>query len=106
VLAVAREIAIEIAENTSAVSVAATRRMLWSSLSQSSPWRAHMTETLLIREMKRGGDPAEGAASFFEKRPPSFPMTVSRDLPPSLPSWPDQPEGLEAMAEGHERGPV
>jgi enoyl-CoA hydratase/carnithine racemase len=57
-LSVARGIAAEIADHTSAVSVAATRRMLWSSLSESSPWRAHMTETLVIREMKRGGDPA------------------------------------------------
>src|SRR5690606_35566256 len=91
-LATAHGIAAEIADNTSAVSVAATRRMLWSSLSEDSPWRAHMTETLVIREMKRGGDPAEGGASFFEKRPPTFPMRVSEDLPPSLPDWPAQPD--------------
>lgn len=102
----AREIATEIAQNTSAVSVAATRRMLWSSLSEPSPWRAHMTETLVIREMKRGGDPAEGASSFFEKRPPNFPMNVSADLPRSSPYWPERPDGLEDMIGSHEPGEV
>jgi enoyl-CoA hydratase/carnithine racemase len=93
-LTTARAIADEIAMNTSAVSVAATRRMLWSMLSESSPWTAHRVETHVIRELKEGADPAEGAASFLEKRAPQFSMRVSEDLPPTTPSWPDRPDGL------------
>jgi hypothetical protein len=85
----------DIASNTSAVSVAATRRMLWSMLGERSPWTAHYVETHVIAELKRGGDPAEGAASFLEKRAPDFPMRVSSDLPPATPDWPARPADLE-----------
>jgi enoyl-CoA hydratase/carnithine racemase len=84
----AYETAAEIADHTSAVSVATTRRLLWSMQSADSPWEAHRVETHVIAELKLGGEAAEGGASFLEKRLPHFPMTVSRDLPPSLPSWP------------------
>jgi enoyl-CoA hydratase/carnithine racemase len=88
---VARELAREIVESTSAVSVAATRRMLWSMLSEPSPWTAHRIETHVIAEMKLTGDPAEGAASFLEKRAPRFPTPVSDGLPASAPDWPKRP---------------
>jgi enoyl-CoA hydratase/carnithine racemase len=94
-LPTAHVIAQEIAANTSAVSVAAARRMLWSMLSEPSPWTAHSIETHVIREMKAGGDPAEGGASFLEKRSPDFPMTVSADLPATVPVWPARPDALD-----------
>jgi enoyl-CoA hydratase/carnithine racemase len=90
-------IAREIVSNTSAVSVAATRRMLWSMLGESSPWTAHYVETRVIAEMKAGGDPAEGAASFLEKRAPAFGMRVSTDMPPTAPSWPTRPAWTTAV---------
>jgi hypothetical protein len=85
----------DIVSNTSAVSVAATRAMLWSMLGERSPWTAHYVETHVIAELKRGGDPAEGAASFLEKRAPDFPMRVSSDLPSAAPDWPTRPADLE-----------
>jgi enoyl-CoA hydratase/carnithine racemase len=91
----AKQIATEIAGNTSPVSVAATRRMIWSTLSEPSPWTAHRTETLVIRQMKEGGDAAEGGASFLEKRPPRFPMRVSTSLPGATPVWPARPADLD-----------
>lgn len=94
----ARAVALEIAENTSSVSVAATRQMLWSMLSEPSPWTAHLVETTVIRELKQGADYAEGVASFLEKRQPAFSMKVSEDFPLSAPVWPKRPEDLEARA--------
>lgn len=105
-ISVAMELCHEIADNTSAVSVASTRRMIWSMLSEPSPWLAHFLETHLISEMKQGGDPAEGAASFLGKRPATFPMRVSRDLPPSLPVWPGRPIDLEQRGRRLSEGAV
>jgi hypothetical protein len=69
--------------------------MLWSMLGATSPWTAHYVETHVIAELKEGGDPAEGAASFLEKRSPSFPMRVSTDLPAAAPDWPARPADLD-----------
>ncbi|TDE38085.1 enoyl-CoA hydratase [Nonomuraea mesophila] len=81
----------EIAANTSAVSVAAVRRLMWSGLSAASPWEAHAADSRLMTELGGAPDAAEGVSAFLEKRPARFPMTVSRDLPPGVPSWPDDP---------------
>jgi enoyl-CoA hydratase/carnithine racemase len=99
VLATARAIAAEIVENTSSLSVAAARRMFWSSLSEPSPWTAHRHETRLIRELKQGPDAVEGVASFLEKRAPAFPGRVSKDLP-DLPDWPARPEPDASAPDG------
>ena len=93
--ATARAIADEIVANTSSLSVAAARRLFWSSLSEPSPWTAHMHETRLIAELKKGPDAMEGVTSFLEKRPPAFPGRVSTDLP-ELPDWPVRPAHTSA----------
>jgi enoyl-CoA hydratase/carnithine racemase len=94
----------DIVSNTSAVSVAVTRRMLWSMLGESSPWTAHYVETHVIAQLKTGGDPAEGAASFLEKRSPNFPTRVSADLPAATPDWPAQPADLGQTVRDLSRG--
>ncbi len=86
----ARAIAGEIVANTSGLSVAAARRMLWSSLSEASPWTAHLHETRIIAALKDGPDAAEGVAAFFEKRPPAFEGRLGTHLP-ALPEWPVRP---------------
>lgn len=91
----AREIATEIVANTSSVSVAASRRMLWSMLSTPSPWDAHALDSRAMFELATAADCVEGVASFLEKRPAEFPMSVARDLPGFVPDWPSPPDYLE-----------
>jgi enoyl-CoA hydratase/carnithine racemase len=83
----------EIAGNTSAVSVAAIRRLMWSGLSASSPWEAHAADSRLMAELGSAPDTVEGVTAFLEKRPAEFPMKVSEDLPGGVPTWPVNPYG-------------
>ncbi|MEV4355680.1 crotonase/enoyl-CoA hydratase family protein [Nonomuraea sp. NPDC049625] len=93
-LPAAYALAREIADNTSAVSVAAIRRLMWSGLSSSSPWEAHAADSRVMAELGGAPDTVEGVTAFLEKRPADFPMRVSEDLPPGVPSWPDNPYGV------------
>jgi len=86
-LPAARELATEIAENTSGVSVALSRQMLWRGLGMSHPVEAHHVESLGIHWMGRSPDCAEGVSSFLEKRPPNFAMSVSSEMPEYYPWW-------------------
>ncbi|MEU7852443.1 crotonase/enoyl-CoA hydratase family protein [Nonomuraea sp. NPDC049141] len=83
----------EIAGNTSAVSVAAIRRLMWSGLSASSPWEAHAADSRLMAELGSAPDTVEGVTAFLEKRPAEFPMKISEDLPDGVPTWPVNPYG-------------
>ncbi|GAA3943664.1 crotonase/enoyl-CoA hydratase family protein [Actinomadura viridis] len=87
-LPAAYALAREIADNTSAVSVAAIRRLMWSGLSAPSPWDAHVADSRLMAALGGAADANEGVTSFLEKRPAEFTMKVSRDLPPDVPDWP------------------
>ncbi|ABC62389.1 crotonase/enoyl-CoA hydratase family protein [Erythrobacter litoralis] len=88
---VARGIAREIADNTSAVSVSMTRAMMWRLPSGDHPMDAHRIDSRAIYRLSRGKDAAEGIASFLEKREPNYPGKVSEDMPDFYPWW-DQPE--------------
>ena len=87
----ARGIAREIARNTSAVSVAMTRAMLWRIPSGAHPMEAHMVDSRAIYTLSKGADAKEGVQSFLEKRPPAFPLRVSSDLPDFYPWWGEEP---------------
>ena len=86
-LDVARELAQEIAEHTSAVSVAVARQMLWRALGADHPMDAHRVDSRAIYALGRSGDAREGVKSFLEKRAPRFPGRVPRDLPAFMPWW-------------------
>lgn len=87
----AQELAAEIVQNTSAVSVAMIRQMMWQMLGASHPMEAHRIDSRGMQQMGAMADAREGIQSFLEKRPPSFPMKVSSDLPDVYPWW-DEPE--------------
>ena len=86
----ARELATEIAENTSAVSVALSRQMLWKMLGADHPMEAHRIDSRGIQYMGSSADAREGVQSFLDKRPPAFAMKVSQDLPGDYPWWPSR----------------
>lgn len=80
-LARARELAREIADNTAPVSIALARQMLWKFAGQDSPDGALAIDGHLSMVLGAGPDVKEGVAAFLEKRPPNFPGKVSSDMP-------------------------
>jgi enoyl-CoA hydratase/carnithine racemase len=90
-LSVARELALEIARNTSAVSVALARQLLWKGLGADHPMEAHRLDSRCMEYMGRSPDAYEGVAAFLEKRPARFTMRPSTDMPPFFPWGTDRP---------------
>jgi enoyl-CoA hydratase/carnithine racemase len=80
-LPAARALAKDFTEGTAPVSIALTRRLMWSMLAESHPEASHLAESSLIVSRGRSGDAAEGAAAFLARRPPVFPDRVSADFP-------------------------
>ena len=89
-LPTARKLAREFAENTSSISVALCRQMLWRMAGADHPMEAHKIDSRGIRTLGKLPDCQEGVVSFLEKRPPKFPMNVSRDMPDYYPWWEDR----------------
>ncbi len=83
----AQEIAREIADNTSAVSVALIRQMMWRMLGADHPMEAHRIDSRGIYAMGQSVDVKEGVTSFLEKRAPKFSMKPSSDMPSYYPWW-------------------
>ncbi|MDE2466363.1 MAG: crotonase/enoyl-CoA hydratase family protein [Alphaproteobacteria bacterium] len=89
-LARAYEIAAEIRDNTSAVSVALIRQMLWRLSALDHPMEAHKIDSRGIYARGASADVREGVVSFLEKRPANFPDKVSRDMPRYFPWWQEE----------------
>lgn len=86
VLPRALELADEIAKNTSTVSTAMNKDLMWRG--PDSPEGAQLITSKVILELFKSKDNAEGVQSFLEKRPAVFRGTIANDAPAAWPWWP------------------
>ncbi|MCV7411383.1 enoyl-CoA hydratase-related protein [Mycobacterium florentinum] len=77
-------IANEFVEHSAPVSVALTRQLLWRMYGAAEPARAHLLESRALAKLGASVDAREGVQAFLERRPASFVMSPSRDLPDVL----------------------
>jgi enoyl-CoA hydratase/carnithine racemase len=90
-LAAAREFAHELTEHSAPVSIALTRQMMWKMLGADHPMEAHKVDSRSIQTRGASADVREGVGAFLEKRPATFPNSVSADLPEFYPWWSERP---------------
>jgi len=69
-------------KGSSAVAAAVNRRLMWSMLGAQDPLDAVTLDVACVGYLAAGADAQEGIKSFFEKRPPAFPLKPSKDMPP------------------------
>jgi enoyl-CoA hydratase/carnithine racemase len=86
-LAAARDLAVEIAENAAPVSVALARQMMWRMLGAEHPMLAHRADSRALLARGASADAVEGITAFLDKRPARFPDRVSDGLPDVMPGW-------------------
>ena len=90
-LPAAKSLAREIVDNTSAISVALARQMLWRMLGADHPMEAHKVDSRGIYYTGRSSDAREGITSFLDKRPAKFTDKPSTDMPAFYPWWKERP---------------
>jgi enoyl-CoA hydratase/carnithine racemase len=91
VIPTATRLAREIAANVAPVSAVLTRQLLWQMLGADHPMAAHRIDSRAIYYTGQKADAAEGVAAFLEKRPASWTLQPSTDLPDWFPWRPEPP---------------
>jgi enoyl-CoA hydratase/carnithine racemase len=80
-------LAAEIRDNTSPVSVAMVRQMMWRLSALDHPMEAHKIDSRGVFARGSSGDAKEGVNAFLQKRQAKFPDRVSADMPSFFPWW-------------------
>jgi enoyl-CoA hydratase/carnithine racemase len=75
----------DVAVNAAPVSTAAAKRLLWADL-VAPIGQSRRTEDAVFWQLGQLPDAAEGVQAFLERRPPSWKLSASRDLPDV--TWP------------------
>ncbi len=70
------------ASSSSSVAAAVNRRLMWTMLGAQDPLDAVTLDLQCVGYLAASADAQEGIKSFFEKRPPAFPLKPSKDMPP------------------------
>jgi enoyl-CoA hydratase/carnithine racemase len=70
------------ATSSSSVAAAVNRRLMWSMWGSQDPLDAVTLDLQCVGYLAASADAQEGIKSFFEKRPPIFPLKPSKDMPP------------------------
>ena len=83
----AQWIAREIAQETSPVSVALTRQMLWRFAGDPHPFDLLKVDGPMAVELGKTPDCREGVAAVIGKRKPKFESRASADMPSLYPWW-------------------
>ncbi len=83
----ARQVARDIVDHTSAVSITLIRHMMWKMLGADHPMAAHQIDSRGMYATGKSMDAKEGIESFLEKRQAVYTDRISRDLPPFFPWW-------------------
>jgi len=80
------ELAREIADKTSGVSIRSMKDMIYRG-APDTPEEAMLLESRVFFDLFRGRDSTEGIRSFLEKREPKFEASWERDRPTTWPWW-------------------
>jgi enoyl-CoA hydratase/carnithine racemase len=78
-------LAAKLTAESSPVSVAVTRHMLWRMAGAAHPVEAHRWDSRMIFTRGRMADAREGVMSFLEKRPAAFTDSVAKEYPDFAP---------------------
>jgi enoyl-CoA hydratase/carnithine racemase len=78
-------IANKLINDSSQVSIALTRQMMWTLSSTATPFDAHEIDSQVIESRGSSADAEEGVLSFLEKRKAIFPNKISLDMPSIFP---------------------
>jgi enoyl-CoA hydratase/carnithine racemase len=89
-LPAARALAQEFIDNSSSVSIAMVRQMMWRMLGASHPIDAHEVDSAGIAALGKSADAKEGISAFLEKRKANFADKVTKDMPKFFPWWEDR----------------
>ncbi len=89
-LPAARALALELTAHSAPVSVAMTRRMMWTMMGAAHPMDAHRIDSRGVWVRGGGADAKEGVMSFLEKRDAVFTDRVSEEWPIAA-AWFDDP---------------